>query len=308
MLKPKRLRSGDRVAVVAPASPFPREEFDKGIGELQRLGFEPVFDERVFALQGGYLSGDAKVRAGVFIEAWRDPSIAALIAVRGGYGSVHLLPYLEHADLRRTPKAFVGYSDLTSVLTYLTLGCGIVSFHGPMLDRRLGGGLSAYDRESFVRALTTAEPVGELRAPTLETFRKGDAGGPLLGGTLAQLVASLGTPYAFSPPKGHVLFLEDVAERPYRLDRMLTQLRLAGILNSASAVVLGEFPGCDEPRGEPSGRTVLADLLKDFEGPVVYGFPSGHTSGALVTLPFGVRARVVANDNPRLIIEEAGVE
>ncbi len=129
-----------------------------------------------------------------------------------------------------------------------------------------------------------------------------------MGGTLAQLVASLGTPYAFNPPAGHVLFLEDVGERPFRLDRMVTQLRLAGVLERAAAIVLGEFVDCDEPGGALAAKSVLADLLKDFNGPVVHGFPSGHTRGPLVTLPFGVRARVVANGNPRVIIEEAGVE
>jgi muramoyltetrapeptide carboxypeptidase len=307
MLKPSRLRPGDRVAVIAPASPFNRDEFDKGVAELQSLGFDAVFEDSVFALHGGYLSGAANVRARAFLDAWRDPSVRALIAVRGGYGSVHLLPYLEKQDLRETPKAFIGYSDLTSVLTYLTASCGIVSFHGPMLGRGLGRGLDAYDRDSFVRSLTRAEPLGELSAPSLETFSKGEATGPLLGGTLAQLVASLGTPYAFKPPAGHVLFLEDVSERPYRIDRMLTQLHLAGVLDSAAALVLGEFPECSEPGGEPSARSVFADLLKDFKGPVVFGFPSGHTTGPIVTLPFGVRARVVANGNPRLIIEEAGV-
>jgi muramoyltetrapeptide carboxypeptidase len=308
MLKPSRLRSGDKVAIVAPASPFIREEFDKGVDELRRLGFDPVFDDSVFEQHGGYLSGIGSVRAQAFLYAWRDPSVRALIAVRGGYGSVHLLPYLHQHDLQENPKAFIGYSDLTTVLSYLTTGCGIVSFHGPMLDRRLGRGIDAYDRDTFVRALTSTEPLGELAAPALETFRRGEAVGALVGGTLAQLVASLGTPYAFAPPRGHVLFLEDVAERPYKLDRMLTQLRLAGILDLASAVVLGEFPECDEPQGDLSARAVLSDLLKDFHGPVVYGFPSGHTAGPLVTLPFGVRTRVAANGRPRVIIEEAGVE
>ena len=308
MLKPQRLRSGDKIAVVAPASPFIREEFDRGITEIQRLGFEPVFEESVFAQHGGYLSGEGKVRAEAFLTAWRDPSIRALIAVRGGYGSVHVLPFLEHEDLRRTPKAFIGYSDLTTVLTYLTGRCGIVSFHGPMLDRRLSRGIDAYDRDSFIGALTRAEPLGELPAPQLETFNKGEATGPLMGGTLAQLIASLGTPYAFDPPKGHVLFLEDVSERPFRIDRMITQLRLAGVLGRASAIVLGDFVDCDEPAGSVVAKNVLARLLEDFDGPVVHGLPSGHTRGALVTLPFGVRARVVADNRPRVIIEEAGVE
>jgi muramoyltetrapeptide carboxypeptidase len=306
MLKPPRLRSGDKVAVVAPASGFPREEFDKGIAELRRLGFEPVFEDSVFDREQ-YVAGTGVVRAGAFLRAWRDPSIRAIIAVRGGYGSVHLLPHLEKQELQRTPKAFIGYSDLTSVLTFLTIGCGIVSFHGPMLDRRLGAGAEGYDEDTFVRSLTIAEPLGDLQAGSLETFHAGEASGVLVGGTLAQLAASMGTPFAFAPPSGHVLFLEDVSERPYRLDRMMMQLRLAGIFDLASAIVLGEFTGCDEPDGEPLARATLASLVKDFNGPVVYGFPSGHTAGPLVTLPFGVRARVVAGATPRLIIEEAGV-
>jgi muramoyltetrapeptide carboxypeptidase len=306
MLKPQRLRPGDKVAVVAPASGFPREEFDKGIAELRRLGFEPVFEESVFEREQ-YVAGESRVRANAFLSAWGDPSVRAIIAVRGGYGSVHLLPYLRPEELRREPKAFIGYSDLTSVLSFLTTGCGIVSFHGPMLDRRLGGGVSAYDKDTFLRALTDAEPLGELTAPSLETFVKGEASGTLVGGTLAQLVASLGTPFAFAPPKGHVLFLEDVSERPYRLDRMLTQLRFAGILDLASAIVLGEFVGCDEPQGGPLARATLASLLSDFNGPVVYGLPSGHTEGPSLTLPFGVKARVIAGTAARLVIEEAGV-
>jgi muramoyltetrapeptide carboxypeptidase len=306
MLKPQRLRSGDKVAVVAPASGFLREEFDKGIAELQQLGFEPVFEESVFA-RGHYVAGEGSMRAAAFLNAWRDPSVRAIVAVRGGYGSVHLLPYLDPHALRNDPKAFVGYSDLTTVLTYLTIGCGIVSFHGPMLDRRLGCGPSAYDRDSFMRALTSAEPLGQLNAPQLEIFQRGEASGVLVGGTMSQLVASLGTPYAFAPPKGHVLFLEDVEERPYRLDRMLTQLRFAGILDLASAVVLGEFVGCDEPRGEPLARDTLAALFKAFNGPVIFGFPSGHTAGPSITLPMGVQARVIATETPRLVIEEAGV-
>src|SRR5439155_6220371 len=160
-----------------------------------------------------------------------------------------------------------------------------------MLDRRLGAGAAGYDEDTFVRALTIAEPLGELSAAALETFNPGEASGVLVGGTMRQLVASLGTPFAFAPPKGHVLFLEDVTERPYSLDRMVTQLRLAGILGLASAIVLGEFPGCDEPGDAgPVARATLARLLKDFEGPVLYGFPSGHTAGPLLTLPFGVKA------------------
>ncbi len=129
----------------------------------------------------------------------------------------------------------------------------------------------------------------------------------LLGGTLTQLLASLGTPFAFEPPQGYVLFLDEVGERPYRLDRMVTQLQQSGPARRApAAVVIGELPRCDEPSGEPTARAVMADLFADFPGPVLIGFPSGHTTGPAMTLPFGVQCRVVAGPHPRLVIEEAG--
>lgn len=307
MLKPRALRPGDRLAVVAPAGHFLRDEFEQGILELRHLGFEPVFDERVFA-RYGYVAGETSLRTGAFLEAWKDPTIAGIIAVRGGYGSVQILPSLSRDTVRRTPKVFVGYSDLTSVLTHLSLGCGIVCFHGPMLAGKLGRGEGGYDPDTFMRALTDTKPLGELAPATLDALNKGEASGPLFGGTLAQLVASLGTPFAFSPPAGHVLFLEDVNERPYRLDRMVTQLRLAGVLDRASAIVFGEFPGCDEPGGVPTARDALADLVRDFSGPVVFGFPSGHTAGPSLTLPIGVKVRAIADARSRLVVEEAGVE
>ena len=307
MRRPRALCPGDRVALVAPASPFAREEFDAGVAELRVLGFEPVYERSVFA-RAGYVAGTAAVRAASLQRAWADPSIAAVMAVRGGYGSVHLLPLLDNAVFDGTPKAFIGYSDNTSLLTWLTLQRGIVSFHGPMLERRLSRGQAGYDRDTFMRCLCRPEPVGEIAHRKVETIREGEAAGLLVGGTMTQIAASLGTPFAFDPPPGAVLFLEDVGERPYRIDRVMTQLKLAGVLRRASALVFGEFIGCDEPGGSPAIRDVLADLVADFSGPVLFGLPSGHTAGALLTLPFGVRTRVVAGPTPVLVVEEAAVE
>jgi muramoyltetrapeptide carboxypeptidase len=307
MLKPRALEPGSRVAVVAPASSFPRQEFDAGIDELIRLGFVPVYDDSVFA-RLPYMAGPAALRADAIHRALVDPEIAGIIAVRGGFGSAHLLPLLDRSEVRRARKPFIGYSDITSVLAFVSTGCELVAFHGPTVAGRLGKGTDAYDRESFMNALCRREPVGELTTPAVETIKGGDATGPLFGGTLAQLVASLGTPFAFQPPQGHVLFLDEVNERPYRLDRMVTQLRQAGVLARAAAVVVGELPGCDEPAGDPTARSVVADLFGDFPGPVLIGFPSGHTAGPAMTLPLGVRCRVVADRRPRLVIEEAAVE
>jgi muramoyltetrapeptide carboxypeptidase len=306
MRKPRALRPGDRIAVVAPASAFARAEFDAGVNELKTLGFEPVYDQSVFERRA-YAAGSARTRAAAFARAWLDPDIAALIAVRGGYGSVHLLPFLDAAEIRRYPKAFIGFSDNTSLLSWLTLQCGLVSFHGPMLEHRLARGSEGYDGDSFERCLFRAEPVGVITHPQLESLRGGEAAGMLVGGTMTQLAASLGTPFAFDPPEGCVLFLEDVGERPYRVDRLLTQLGLAGILGRASAIVFGEMVDCAEPGGVPDVRAVLTDLLTAFAGPVLFGLPSGHTAGATLTLPFGVRTRVIASGRPELVIEEAAV-
>ena len=302
--RPPALRPGDRVAVLAPASPIDRDAFERGVAELRELGFEPVFDERALAATG-YLAGSAAQRAAALQQAWEDPDIGGIIAVRGGYGSAQLLPLLDARALRRTAKPVLGCSDLTALLAYLTTGCGVVGFHGPMLVT-LARGRDGYDRASLLGCLSVPAPLGALRPPGVEALRRGTARGMLLGGTLTLLAASLGTPFAFTPPEGYVLFLDDVGERPYRIDRMLTQLWQAGLLRAASAVVLAEFPDCGDAAGRDA-RSVCGDLLADFQGPVLFGFPSGHTSGPALTLPFGVTVTVAADGSPGLIVEEAAV-
>lgn len=307
MLKPRALEPGSRLAIVAPASSFPRQEFDDGIAEVERLGFVPVFDDSVFE-KLSYVAGPAALRAEAVHRALVDPTIAGIIAVRGGFGSAHLLPLLDRSEVRRARKPIIGYSDITSLLAFVSTGCELVAFHGPTVAGRLGKGTGAYDRESLMNAVCRRQPMGELTAPAVETIKGGEVTGQLFGGTLAQLVASLGTPFAFSPPEGHVLFLDEVNERPYRLDRMVTQLRQSGVLARAAAVVVGELPGCDEPSGHPTALSVITDLFGDFPGPVLAGFPSGHTAGPAMTLPLGVLCRVVGDGRPRLVIEEAAVE
>ena len=306
MNKPRALRPGDRIAVVSPASPFARDEFDRGVAELQRLGYVPVYEDDVFAKASGYLSGSAELRAAAFLRHWNDPSVAALFAVRGGYGSVQILPRLASLNTS-APKLFVGYSDNTSILSWLTCHRGIPALHGPMLEGRLARGAAGYDEASLIAMLQNGS--GLTLAPDgLSVLRPGEAAGGIYGGTLTQLTASLGTPYAFDPPGGCVLFLEDVNERPYRLDRMLTQIALSGILSRAAAIVFGEMRGCDEPAGQPTARDTLRDLLRDFPGPVLFGFPSGHTTGPCWTLPLGVRVHVLTTPRPAIVVEESPVE
>jgi muramoyltetrapeptide carboxypeptidase len=276
LVKVRPLRAGGRVALVAPASAFDRAAFEAGLAELRRLGLDPVYDDTVFE-RGVFSAGPDTVRAEALRRAWARPDVDAILAVRGGYGSVEVLPRLEIDPIRRARTAFIGYSDLTSVHTFLTCQVGITSVQGAMVEGRLAVGTGAYDPDSFLRVLGP-DPLGELAPDGLEILRGGDAVGPLFGGTLTQLLASLGTPFEFRPPAGHVLFLEEIGERPYRLHRMLTQLRLAD---------------------------VVRERLADFPGPVLFGFPSGHTTTPLVSLPLGVDTRVVAVGRPRVVIEES---
>ena len=304
VIKPRAVRPGDRIAVVSPASPFARDELDRGVAELRRLGYEPVYEDSVFdtAL---FTSGDPATRAAAFKRAWCDPEIAALIAVRGGYGSVQLLPVFDSWLPQRTPKLFIGYSDNTSVLSWLTCQCGMTALHGPMLERRLARGEEGYDEKSFVKLIQGAGQGLLLTPDSLSVVRHGEAMGVLFGGTITQLVGSLGTPFAFNPPDGCVLFLEDVNERPFRIHRMLTQLRQSGILARARALVFGEMRGCGA--GEtPAVDDVIRDFVADVDGPVLTGFPSGHTTGPCWTLPLGVRVSVLSRP-ASLVVQESPV-
>jgi muramoyltetrapeptide carboxypeptidase len=305
MIRPRALRPGDRIAIVAPASNCSREEFDRGVDEVRRLGYEPVFSDAVFE-RDVFSAGSVDTRAADFLRAWSDPSIAALLAVRGGYGSVHILPHMPVDLVQRTPKLFIGYSDNTSILSWLNVQCGITALHGPMLEGRLARGPAAYHERSFLGLLQGGEGL-ELIPDGVSVVRRGHVSGRLYGGTLTQLVASLGTPYAFTPPHGCVLFLEDVNERPYRLDRMLTQLALAGVLGRAQALVFGEMRGCDEPDGQITARATIEAATRGFAGPILYGFPSGHTQGPCWTVPTGTTVTVAAGDRAGLIVEEAPV-
>jgi muramoyltetrapeptide carboxypeptidase len=254
-----------------------------------------------------FTSGSPAARASAFKRSWEDPAVAALLAVRGGYGSVQILPELAGWRPQDDPKLFIGYSDNTSILSWLNCQCGVTALFGPMIEGRLARGAAGYDQASFLR-LAQGDGAGiELRPPGLSVIKAGDAAGPLFGGTLTQLAASMGTPYAFDPPGEYILFVEDVNERPYRLDRMLTQLRLGGVLARTRAIVFGEMRACDEASGTPTARDVAGAFAAEMPGPVIFGFPSGHTTGPCWTLPLGVRVRVTTVPEPSVVIEESPV-
>jgi muramoyltetrapeptide carboxypeptidase len=296
---------GDRIALVAPASGFDRVGFDRGVQEVRRLGFEPVYTEAVFE-RAFFTAGAPEPRAVDFTRAWEDPSVAALLAIRGGYGSMQILPLLDRLRPAARPKLFIGYSDVTAILTWLTCHHEVAAIHGPMIEGRLAEGTERYDELSFA-SLLRGDAGFELAPAGLDVLRPGEVRGPMFGGTITQLTASLGTPFAFAPPDECVLFLEDVNERPYRLHRLLTHLRLGGVLARARALVFGEMTGCDEPGGV-TAMDVIRDVTQGFAGPVLVGFPSGHTTGACWSLPFGVAVTVTTHPRPAVVVEESAVE
>lgn len=306
MIKPPALKPGDRVALVSLASPFDRDEFERGAAELRRLGYQPVYHDSIFD-RSLFTSGPPELRAAVFVRSWSDPSVAAVLCVRGGYGSVEVLPLLDGWQPQQQPKLFIGYSDNTSILSWLTCQAGITALHGPMIEGRLARGTEGYDERSFQELVQGRGSGLKLDAPGLSTVYEGGAMGPLFGGTLTQLTASLGTPFAFDPPDGCILFLEDVNERPYRIHRMLTQLQFAGILGRASAIVFGEMRGCDEAEGNLTCRQTIEQFFDGWDIPVLFGFPSGHTTGPCWSLPLGVNVRVDAGSKAELVVEESPV-
>jgi muramoyltetrapeptide carboxypeptidase len=304
LTKVRPVNPGSQVALIAPASPFDRAEFDLGLAELQRIGLVPVFDEEIFARED-FVAGPADGRAAQFLSAVNRDDVDAVLAVRGGYGSMEMLPFLGAEPLRARRTAFVGYSDTTSLHAFLNCHAGVTSVHGAMIDGRIARGERAFDERSFLGSLS-AEPLGELTAPGVEVLSPGEVSGPLFGGTLTQIAHSLGTPYAFAPPPGALLFLEDVGERPYRIRRLLVHLEQAGVFRQVGGVVFGEFLRCDEAGAPGTARGVLAAFARRAGIPCVFGFPSGHTAGPMVSLPFGVDARIVADSaRPRLVLEEA---
>lgn len=306
MLRPRALRAGSRIALLTLASPARADDIEAGADQLRRLGFEPVVREAPTG-GAGYVAGPAPARAAQLRAALRDRSIEAILATRGGYGSAQLLPFLDIDEIRAHPTLLIGYSDITTLLHAWTGLAGVTSVHGPMAEGRLARGPEAYDRDSFLRVVTRPEAFGAVPSPGAQVLQPGDAQGVLRGGTLTQLVSLLGTPWAGVRAEPTVLFLDDVNERPYRLDRLIWQLRASGALAHVTGVVVNELPGCDEPGGAVSALDAVREAFAGFDGPIVAGVRSGHTSGAMLTLPFGVRATLAAGDAVSLTIDEPAV-
>jgi muramoyltetrapeptide carboxypeptidase len=282
-----------RVGVVSPASCVEGFALDAGCRALADLsGWQVATSSSVLQREGGF-AGSPAARAGALLAMWQRDDVDAVICARGGYGSNYLLPLLDFDALQMTPKAFVGYSDNTCLLLALD-SAGIVSFHGPMVASDFARG--AADEYSFRAALggkaldfsfaAGANHGGE----DVQVLVAGEARGPMVGGCLSVVVTSLGTPWEIETA-GKILFLEDVNEKPYRIDRMLRHLLLAGKFRGVRGVVFGAMLGCSAAsESEEELPRMILRVLGELGVPVVLGFPSGHVESGNVTLPFGVPA------------------
>jgi muramoyltetrapeptide carboxypeptidase len=290
VIRPAALRRGDKIALIAPASSFNRERFLVGCDRLRQMGYEPVYSQNIFD-RDIYFAGSVERRTHEFHEFWRRDDIAALICVRGGYGSNYLLEKIDYRMVAEHPKIFLGSSDITSLLTAVHDRTGLICFHGPMVAKDIAGG--TFDGVSWESALQGA---ADWSVPTsgIEVLRHGRAAGRLYGGCLSMLVGSLGTPFEIQMDDA-ILFIEDIAEKPFRIDRMLMQLRLAGKLDKVRGFVFGEMLDCAPPQGETyTLQQVIMRILAPYNVPVVYGLKSGHVTSGNVTLPIGVQAELAA--------------
>ena len=309
LIRPRKLKPGATIGIVAPASPMDPENLEKGVRYLESLGYRVAIGRHVYARQG-YLAGSDADRAADLQEMFTRPDIDAIFCVRGGFGVLRILHLLDYDAIRANPKILVGYSDITALQLSLFRKTGLITFSGPMVAVEMARGIHPKTEEYFWQILTSGQDRLELpplAPPFYESHRRGKAVGRLLGGCLSLVSFLIGTPYGpdFSDA---LLFLEDVGEEPYRIDGRMAHLRYAGILEKAAGLILGKFEDCEPARGKPSLSLdeVLNQYLDTVDVPSVKNFDYGH--GKIKhTLPVGLLAELDA-DEPVLTLMEPAVE
>lgn len=300
-LRPRALRPGARIHVVAPSGPVPADRLETGLATLRGQILPPHTTSEIslagnVGTRAGYFAGDDPTRLTALQAALADPEIDAIICARGGYGLTRLIGSLDPARLRAAPKLLVGFSDVTALLAWGLVGAGLVSIHGPVVTQL--GALADEDRERLALLLRGEDP-GALVAEAGAVLRGGCVEGPLIAGNLEVLRSLVGT--RFMPDlAGCILALEEVGERPYRIDRMLTQLLTSGALRGVRGIAVGQLHACEEPASgnpdSPTAEAVVLERLATLGVPVVTGFAFGHAPERNAALPFGTPVRLDADN------------
>ncbi len=302
-IKPRALRPGDKVGIVAPASNVKRELLEAGCDGLRRAGYEPFYFDSILE-RDLYFAGSVERRARELEDMFVRDDIRAIVCARGGYGANYLPETLDPTKIVAHPKILVGYSDITTLLCCIADAANFVTFHGPMVakDFAVADGV---DMDSWQNALGGAEEWTIGEGSGAKPLVTGKAEGALYGGCLSMLVASLGTPHEIRTA-GTILFLEDIAAKPFQIDRMLMQLKLAGKLKDVRGIIFGEMLDCRQsPDQDYTLEEVVLRIVRDLRIPVAFGLRSGHVSRANITLPIGVRARLTVDDTMELRILES---
>ena len=290
LVKPPALRPGDTVGIIAPASNIKQGELDTGCEALRRAGYRPFHLDSILE-RDLYFAGSTDRRARELEEMFERDDIRAIVCARGGYGTNYLLEELDLDKIQSNPKIFIGYSDITSLLTYFTDAAGLVTFHGPMAAKDWAHD-DGIDLTSWQSALSNSGPWDVPLTQNVSALVDGEAEGVLYGGCLSILAASLGTPFEIRTA-GTILFLEDIAAKPYQIDRMLMQLKLAGHFDAVRGIVFGEMIDCVQTANQPyTLQEVITRIVGDLGVPVAFGLKSGHVTSRNITLPLGVKAKL----------------
>ncbi len=294
LVKPPALRPGDTIGIIAPASNVKLADLEAGCQALRAAGYQTVYLDSMLE-RDLYFAGTATRRARELEQMFTREDVRAIVCARGGYGANYLLREIDLSKIKANPKIFVGYSDITALLTYFLDAAQLVVFHGPMAakDWAHGGGV---DLISWQSALTAPAAWDLPLNPGVTALVEGQAEGILYGGCLSILVASLGTPYQIKT-QGTILYLEDLAARPFQIDRMLMQLKLGGFLDNVKAIIFGEMLDCvQSPTQDYTLQEVITRVVGDLGVPVASGVRSGHVTSGNITLPFGVKAKLSATN------------
>ncbi len=303
-LRPPALRPGDTVGIVAPASGFQREDFEAGCDHLRRLGYQPYYLPSIFE-RDLYFAGSVERRISELHEMFSRAEVRAILCARGGYGCNYVLPHLDLELIRANPKIFAGCSDVTTLLTYLCDRAGLITFHAPMVagDFSRPDGI---DVDAWTGAVSSGKAYQRaFSQDEVQPLVAGTATGILYGGCLSLLCASLGSPYEIQT-QSSILFLEDRGEKPYQIDRMLMQFKLAGKFDGVLGIIFGEMLDCGQrDAADRTLRDVIMRILGDLGAPIAFGLKSGHVSSNSFTLPIGVSATLSVSQNVELNFDAA---
>lgn len=309
MFKPKALKLGDTIGIIAPSSPADIDKVYKARSYINNMGFKVKLGKSCFETWG-YLSGVDSIRAEDLDNMFADKEVDGILCLRGGYGASRILDKINFNIVKDNPKIFVGYSDITVLHTSFNQICDLVTFHGPMAASNMSDEIDQFTIDSFLKAITSTDPLGNIENPINEKIGclvPGEATGEITGGNLALIAGTLGTPYEINA-KGKLLLIEEVEEEPYRVDRMLTQLALAGKFKDANGIILGDFKNCTpkEYVNSLSLMEVFQSTIVPFNKPTIYNLKAGH-SFQKITIPFGVEAKMVSDEGKLTILERAAI-